>query len=84
MHQPAMKKTNVSFNKNNKRVQNRDSSDSDSTSKNNNIAILTVQITELESIMKSITANLDNINSRIAKLDSNNNLVNKLSCKGQL
>jgi hypothetical protein len=69
------KKRKVIFNDNNKRPQNADSSDSDSpNNKNNNVTILSAQISKLRSIMKTVTESLNNINNRVSKLDSNNNI----------
>jgi hypothetical protein len=69
------KKRRVVFNDNNKRPQNADSSDSDSPSnKNNNVTLLSAQISELGTVMKTVTESLNNINNRVSKLDSNENI----------
>jgi prefoldin subunit 5 len=66
------KKRKVIFNNNNKRPQNADSSDSDSSNnKNNNVTLLSAQISELGSVMKTVTESLNNINNRVSRLDSN-------------
>jgi hypothetical protein len=69
------KKRRVIFNDNNKRPQNADSSDSDSpNNKNNNVTLLSAQISELGTVMKTVTESLNNINNRVSKLDSNENI----------
>jgi hypothetical protein len=69
------KKRRVVFNDNNKRPQNADSSDSDSpNNKNNNVTLLSAQISELGTVMKTVTESLNNINNRVSKLDSNENI----------
>jgi hypothetical protein len=69
------KKRRVVFNDNNKRPQNADSSDSNSSNnKNNNVTLLSAQISELGSVMKTVTESLNNINNRVSKLDSNENI----------
>jgi hypothetical protein len=69
------KKRRVIFNDNNKRPKDAESSDSDSSNNiNNNVTLLSAQISELGTVMKTVTESLNNINNRVSKLDSNENI----------
>lgn len=71
--QQSTKKVRVQFNENKKRTHNEDTSDSDSqNNKQNNLAIVSSQILDLNKALLSVTSSLDKINDRISTFDSNN------------